>query len=37
MLGNPLTDRRGDYNSRITFAHRVALLSDMIYEVNKYN
>ncbi|XP_023732068.1 serine carboxypeptidase-like 17 [Lactuca sativa] len=37
MLGNPLTDRRGDYNSRITFAHRVALLSDMIYESAEEN
>lgn len=37
ILGNPLTDIRGDYNSRIPFAHNVALLSDEIYESTKQN
>nr|GEV73614.1 putative reverse transcriptase domain-containing protein [Tanacetum cinerariifolium] len=32
LLGNPLTDRSGDYNSRIPFAHSKALLSDEIYK-----
>ncbi|KAI3690225.1 hypothetical protein L2E82_48201 [Cichorium intybus] len=32
MLGNPLTDTSGDYNSRIPFAHRMGLLSDAIYK-----
>ncbi|KAJ0697177.1 putative peptidase S10, serine carboxypeptidase, alpha/Beta hydrolase [Helianthus annuus] len=32
MLGNPLTDVSGDYNSKIEFAHNMALLSDAIYE-----
>ncbi|KAI3803759.1 hypothetical protein L1987_31921 [Smallanthus sonchifolius] len=36
-LGNPLTDRSGDYNSRIQFAHNMALLSDAIYESTKKN
>ncbi|XP_076900686.1 serine carboxypeptidase-like 13 [Bidens hawaiensis] len=32
LLGNPLTDIHGDYNSRIGFAHGMALLSDAIYK-----
>ncbi|KAI3774653.1 hypothetical protein L1987_49212 [Smallanthus sonchifolius] len=32
LLGNPFTDTSGDYNSRIRFAHRIALLSDAIYK-----
>ncbi|XP_076954870.1 serine carboxypeptidase-like 13 isoform X2 [Bidens hawaiensis] len=37
LLGNPLTDTSGDYNSRIPFAHRMALLSDAIYKSVKEN
>ncbi|GJR23421.1 serine carboxypeptidase-like protein 13 [Tanacetum coccineum] len=37
LLGNPLTDRSGDYNSRIPFAHSKALLSDEIYKSCKDN
>ncbi|KAJ0836155.1 putative peptidase S10, serine carboxypeptidase, alpha/Beta hydrolase [Helianthus annuus] len=37
MLGNPLTDLTNDYNSRIPFAHRMALLSDEIYKSVKEN
>ncbi|KAF5761646.1 putative sinapoylglucose--sinapoylglucose O-sinapoyltransferase [Helianthus annuus] len=32
ILGNPLTDKFMDYNSRLKYAHRVALISDNIYE-----
>ncbi|KAL4565092.1 hypothetical protein LXL04_029176 [Taraxacum kok-saghyz] len=32
VLGNPLTDTNGDYNSRIPFCHRMGLLSDAIYK-----
>ncbi|KAL4565091.1 hypothetical protein LXL04_029174 [Taraxacum kok-saghyz] len=37
VLGNPLTDRSGDFKSRIPFAHRTALLSDEIYKSTKTN
>ncbi|PWA96715.1 serine carboxypeptidase-like 3 [Artemisia annua] len=37
LLGNPLTDRSGDYNSRIPFAHSKALLSDEIYKEETYS
>ena len=33
MLGNPLTDSYIDFNARIPFAHRVALISDRLSEV----
>ena len=33
MIGNPLTDRFIDFNSRMQFAHNFALLSDELYEV----
>ncbi|CAI9287015.1 unnamed protein product [Lactuca saligna] len=37
MLGNPLTDTSGDYNSRIPFLHRTGLLSNEIYKSTKEN
>ncbi|KAI3505470.1 hypothetical protein L1887_27601 [Cichorium endivia] len=37
VLGNPLTDTSGDYNSRIPYAHRMGLLSDAIYKSTKEN
>ncbi|TKY71231.1 Serine carboxypeptidase 18 [Spatholobus suberectus] len=35
VLGNPLTDEKYDFNSRIKFAHRIALLPDELYEETK--
>uniref|UniRef100_A0A2N9GEW9 Uncharacterized protein n=1 Tax=Fagus sylvatica TaxID=28930 RepID=A0A2N9GEW9_FAGSY len=32
VLGNPVTDRRGDVNSQIEYSHRLALISDELYE-----
>ncbi|CAL9217197.1 unnamed protein product [Arabidopsis halleri] len=32
VLGNPLTDSVYDYNYRVPFAHRMALISDELYE-----
>ncbi|KAJ9538217.1 hypothetical protein OSB04_030950 [Centaurea solstitialis] len=37
ILGNPLTDTSSDFNSRIPYAHRMALLSDAIYKSTKEN
>lgn len=37
VLGNPITDSIADYNSRIPFAHHMALLSDAIYKSTKEN
>ncbi|KAL7599229.1 hypothetical protein Lser_V15G24412 [Lactuca serriola] len=37
MLGNPLTDTSGDYNSRIPFLHHMGLLSNEIYKSAKEN
>ncbi|XP_074329642.1 serine carboxypeptidase-like 17 isoform X1 [Apium graveolens] len=37
MIGNPLTDRNIDFNSRIPYANRMALLSDQLYESAKEN
>ncbi|CAK9167237.1 unnamed protein product [Ilex paraguariensis] len=37
ILFNPLTNRNSDINSRIPYAHRVALLSDELYESAKSN
>ncbi|KAH7527847.1 hypothetical protein FEM48_Zijuj05G0010000 [Ziziphus jujuba var. spinosa] len=37
MLGNPMTKRRDEYNSRIEFGHRRALISDQLYESIKTN
>ncbi|XP_034681812.1 serine carboxypeptidase-like 18 [Vitis riparia] len=34
-IGNPVTDKFGDLNSRIPFAHRVGVLSDELYEATK--
>ncbi|OWM79151.1 hypothetical protein CDL15_Pgr003322 [Punica granatum] len=36
-LGNPLTDEIGDLNSRVTFAHRLAVISDQLYKALKKN
>ncbi|KAL8268617.1 hypothetical protein R6Q59_002415, partial [Mikania micrantha] len=33
ILGSPLTDKFKDFNSRLEFAHRMALISDDIYEL----
>ncbi|WOH04814.1 hypothetical protein DCAR_0624226 [Daucus carota subsp. sativus] len=35
MIGNPLTERFIDFNSRMQFAHNFALLSDELYESTK--
>ncbi|BFG42097.1 hypothetical protein CerSpe_283710 [Prunus speciosa] len=37
VLGNPLTEPTYDFNSRIKFAHRMALISDTLYESTKTN
>ncbi|XP_062176464.1 serine carboxypeptidase-like 18 isoform X2 [Alnus glutinosa] len=37
VLGNPFTDVIYDLNSRVTFAHRTALISDQLYESTKRN
>ncbi|WOH14020.1 hypothetical protein DCAR_0933536 [Daucus carota subsp. sativus] len=37
MIGNPLTDRNIDFNSRIPYANRMALLSDELFESAKEN
>ncbi|KAG2252985.1 hypothetical protein Bca52824_083121 [Brassica carinata] len=36
VLGNPLTEFETDMNSRIPFAHGMALISDELYEVKKH-
>lgn len=33
MIGNPFTDKLSDSNSRVQFAHRLALLSDELFKV----
>ncbi|KAL3814325.1 hypothetical protein ACJIZ3_015593 [Penstemon smallii] len=33
ILGNPLTDIYADFNGRISFANRMGLLSDKLYQV----
>ncbi|CAI9104247.1 OLC1v1002880C2 [Oldenlandia corymbosa var. corymbosa] len=35
IIGNPFTDKRIDANSKIPFAHRLALLSDQYYKMAK--
>ncbi|KAF9621133.1 hypothetical protein IFM89_016627 [Coptis chinensis] len=35
LLGNPMTDVHFDDNSKIPFAHRMALITDELYEVTK--
>ncbi|XP_076932160.1 serine carboxypeptidase-like 13 [Bidens hawaiensis] len=35
LVVSPLTDKFSDYNSRLEFAHRLALISDDIYESTK--
>ncbi|CAL2279416.1 unnamed protein product [Prunus armeniaca] len=37
VLGNPFTEPTYDVNSRIKFAHRMALISDTLYESTKTN
>ncbi|KAG7977216.1 hypothetical protein I3843_05G020000 [Carya illinoinensis] len=37
MLGNPLTHRIFDLDARLKFAHRMALISDKLYESTKRN
>ncbi|KAL8097288.1 serine carboxypeptidase-like 3 [Apium graveolens] len=37
MIGNPLTDRFIDFNSKIEYAHNFALLSDELFESTKKN
>ncbi|KAL6270451.1 hypothetical protein ACE6H2_027362 [Prunus campanulata] len=37
ILGNPFTDPTYDVNSRIKFAHNMALISDALYESTKTN
>ncbi|CAL5329412.1 unnamed protein product [Camellia sinensis] len=37
ILGNPLTLEHDDPNSRVEFAHRLALISDGLYESTKTN
>ncbi|XP_016650433.1 PREDICTED: serine carboxypeptidase-like 1 [Prunus mume] len=37
VLGNPYTEPTYDVNSRIKFAHRMALISDKLYESTKTN
>ena len=36
VLGNPVTDFDLDNNTRVPFAHRMALISDELYEVTNY-
>ncbi|XP_059647898.1 serine carboxypeptidase-like 18 isoform X1 [Cornus florida] len=37
ILGNPLTSEHDDPNSRVEFAHRVALISDQLFKSAKTN
>ncbi|KAI3790594.1 hypothetical protein L2E82_03751 [Cichorium intybus] len=37
VIGNGVTDTSDEYNSRISFAHHMALLSDAIYKSTKEN
>ncbi|XP_048426836.1 serine carboxypeptidase-like 7 [Pyrus x bretschneideri] len=37
IIGNPATNTKGDVNSRIEYAHRMALISDRIYESTTRN
>ncbi|KAF7126757.1 hypothetical protein RHSIM_Rhsim11G0150900 [Rhododendron simsii] len=37
ILGNPVTSAHDDKNARIEYAHRLALLSDKLYESIKHN
>ncbi|KAM7470526.1 hypothetical protein LguiA_008709 [Lonicera macranthoides] len=37
ILGNPVTDKIDDYNSRVKYAHRLALISDELYKSSSEN
>ncbi|KAM7470522.1 hypothetical protein LguiA_008705 [Lonicera macranthoides] len=37
VIGNPITDKKEDENSRVQYAHRVALISDELYKSSKEN
>ncbi|XP_020409308.1 serine carboxypeptidase-like 18 isoform X5 [Prunus persica] len=37
IIGNPSTNAKEDFNSRIEYAHRLALISDRVYESSKRN
>jgi serine carboxypeptidase-like clade 1 len=33
LLGNPATDPKFDFNSKVPFAHRMAIIPDELYKV----
>lgn len=36
MIGNPVTDKINEFNSRVEYSRRFALLPDELYEVTQY-